>query len=131
MHRLGWEPALIVRVLLQAFILSLIEGVTIALNRFQGDMAKPQLPEMPEDMLGAPPPPPAATPQRGEQAQAEQLVHMYRSDRSFPCHTDGILPCSIVMSTCPCNLFPARSEAGIEFAIAFVAQIHVAQLATP
>eukprot|EP00045_Choanoeca_perplexa_P021299 m.6064 g.6064 ORF g.6064 m.6064 type:complete len:174 (-) comp8184_c0_seq2:111-632(-) len=47
-----------------AFILSLIEGVTIALNRFQGDMAKPQLPEMPEDMLGAPPPPPAATPQR-------------------------------------------------------------------
>eukprot|EP00730_Choanoeca_flexa_P000481 TRINITY_DN10214_c0_g2_i2.p2 TRINITY_DN10214_c0_g2~~TRINITY_DN10214_c0_g2_i2.p2 ORF type:complete len:174 (+),score=20.29 TRINITY_DN10214_c0_g2_i2:75-596(+) len=46
------------------FILAMIEGVTIALNRYQTDLAKPQLPEIPDDMLGAPPPPPAAHPQR-------------------------------------------------------------------
>ena len=49
--------------LCQAFILSLIEGLTIAMNRMQGESAKPQLPEMPEDMLGAPP---APSPQRGK-----------------------------------------------------------------
>ncbi|EDQ84358.1 uncharacterized protein MONBRDRAFT_30342 [Monosiga brevicollis MX1] len=41
-----------------AFILSLIEGVAIAINRFQADAAKPKLPElaeMPADPLGPPP----------------------------------------------------------------------------
>jgi import inner membrane translocase subunit TIM17 len=47
---------------LQAFILALIEGLTIAINRYQGDLAKPQLPEMPDDLLGAPPA--APTPRR-------------------------------------------------------------------
>lgn len=39
----------------QAFMLALIEGFTLAVQKYQADAAKPRLEQLPEDPLGPPP----------------------------------------------------------------------------